>query len=356
MPTIAKASARYRDVDSEPGASRFLFVGTGTSPFLHMHEWSNGGGFGAKIPLNVGSYGNVADIQFDGETDRLFFSSGDSSLTSGQRAISMASVSNSGLAGIYNASSSSSPGSAMHLRIDSQNNRLAAPSNSSSHGGRLLAIGETTLDYVLTSVPTPARVHGIALDLVYGRVAFGVHGSSTVQLRSYSPPETISNPYTSTPLIDAGTTCESMEFSANGNRLICATNATPNSVLVLNTTGGGPVVSQFPAFPDIPSSLDVKLNPAGTIAAFATRNTAPRIALYSFDGSDLVAKLPSPDIPPAGEAKKVAWSPDGREIAVVTSASPYVYAYKIVSGHVMVKYANPVTTPGSAGSSVCFAR
>lgn len=359
MPSVSRHLARFRNPDLESSAERFIFVGTALADPLQMYRWSSGGGFGEKVAAPIGAFGAISDLQFDSETDRLFISGGARTANTGARPIGMARVTANGISGFTSVDSASSPGTSTQIRLDGRNRLLFGSCNNASIGGRVISVGESSLTYELTSFPSPAAAWGLSVDPDSHRVAIGISSSSTdrVEVRAYHPPSVVSTKIPGADLTaEMGTSCSALEFSRNGNRLLCGVNQATYGVAVLNTTGGSGVVSKMAPTVSSPFAVDLKLNPAGTAVAIATQSTAPRFGIIKFDGSNLVGFIPAPSVLPAGECWKVAWSPSGEEVAVCSTASPYVIAYRLIGADIAVKYADPMVGVGGAAHAVCFAR
>lgn len=98
----------------------------------------------------------------------------------------------------------------------------------------------------------------------------------------------------------------------------------------------------------------VAWSPDGRYLAVASFN-APHLVLYKRTG-DTLTKLANPATLPTGAAngsKALAWSPDGKYFAVAHIASPYLTIYEQI-GDTFTKLANPSTLPVGTGNAVAW--
>ena len=81
-------------------------------------------------------------------------------------------------------------------------------------------------------------------------------------------------------------------------------------------------------------------------------STTPFVTTYGVD-IDQFDRLTNNGVPPAGESRGVAFSPDGVHMAVAHNTSPFVTIYKR-EGDTFTKLANPSVLPTGIGNTVAF--
>lgn len=104
---------------------------------------------------------------------------------------------------------------------------------------------------------------------------------------------------------------------------------------------------------DLPTGAgqSVAWSPDGKFLAVA-HTTTPYLTIYQRNGTTFT-KLANPATLPTGNATKVAWSMKGKFLAVSHTTTPYVTIYER-SGTTFTKVADPATLPSGNGRAVAF--
>jgi WD40 repeat protein len=104
-----------------------------------------------------------------------------------------------------------------------------------------------------------------------------------------------------------------------------------------------------PATPPTGNGTEVAWSPDGRYLA-VSHSTSPYVTIYDWSTGSPV-KIANPATLPTGDGSGCAWSPDGRYLAVSHSTSPYVTIYDWSTGS-PVKISDPATTPTGLGRGV----
>lgn len=146
-------------------------------------------------------------------------------------------------------------------------------------------------------------------------------------------------------------------ISRDGSRVAAARFNSPYAIGYAWDSGSGFGSSTSPSTAPAGEGLAVAFNPDSTAIAVAHK-ASPYISAYLWSSGAFSTKYSNPGTLPAGEpyvlSRSVAFSPDGKYLAVSHATSPYVTVYNWSGSGFGSKIANPSTLPPGTGCGLAF--
>lgn len=118
---------------------------------------------------------------------------------------------------------------------------------------------------------------------------------------------------------------------------------------------GGVVGSKLDDPEESPASTswDIAWSPNGKYLAIA-HEASPYLTVWDFTDPENLVKFDDPADMPAGDGIGIAWSPDGAHVGVAHSTTPFVSVYPFSSGGFGTKIADPATLPAGNGQDITW--
>lgn len=128
----------------------------------------------------------------------------------------------------------------------------------------------------------------------------------------------------------------------------------PNDEYLFNSriTGAGYLYKDLGStFETVRTFSDIFWGPSGRYLIRLSYSGSPSVVLFELVGNSFL-EVSTPSEQPASDALGAAWSPSGKNLAVITTSTPYIYIYD-VSGESLTKADDPADLP--AGQPISLA-
>lgn len=150
-----------------------------------------------------------------------------------------------------------------------------------------------------------------------------------------------------------GSVATGVAFSPDGNYLAYSLNTSPFLVVWKRSSNSGEdfnTLSTPDGTPPTGAAGKLAWSPDGKFLAVPFANG---LYVYMRSGTNVFLKAPTPSVYPGGVGAAVGWSKDGVYLALATDTAPYVTVYKR-SGTTFTKLADIADTPAGAAGEVAF--